>query len=287
MTESSDIASNETRAVDHVSMRLERATGLVRWLAGELDHLARAGMRSADEKGNPADGQGNAADGHAYATGGRYDADEQVTVRRLDRMVDQLAMMCRLVEFSLEQVELTGELDLGWILLEQARQQLGHAAITAAAIDRGRWLSEAEVDDEVGSKIVIMWMLQRDRMPWAENAGQVVDFGCSSGRPPDFRPETPLELVPLQFLADSVMRTGTGTAIQELPETMLAMAYGEYVFTIMDEAMELLELRAGQAGESALSSLVDTGHEVANLVSGAYPAPWQVFGGPAGLTDAA
>ncbi|AWH93160.1 hypothetical protein [Dietzia lutea] len=44
---------------------------------------------------------------------------------------------------------------------------------------------------------------------------------------------------------------------------------------------------AGQAGESALAAQAETGHVVAALISGAYPAPWEVFGGPAGLPDTA
>lgn len=82
------------------------------------------------------------------------------------------------------------------------------------------------------------------------------------------------------------MALGTGTAVQELPRAALTTAYGEYVFTIMEEAMGLLELRAGQAGDSGLASLVDTGYQVGSLILGAYPAAWQVFRGPAGVPDA-
>ena len=255
-----------TGAGDHVAIRFDRATGLLAWLGDELAHLARAGGRAAGE--------------------GSRSADDGTEVRRLDRMTDQLAVMCRLVGLSLEQVDLHDDLGLAWILLEQARQQLGHAAITAAAIERGPCLDEDEIDAEVDSALTTLWSIQRDRMPWAGNAGEVVDFGCGPGRLPDFRPDTVLELAPLQLLASLTMTLGTGTAVQELPRAALTTAYGEYVFTIMEEAMGLLELRAGQAGDSGLASLVDTGYQVGSLILGAYPAAWQVFRGPAGVPDA-
>lgn len=279
MTDSSDsITNDENSAVDHVAMRLERATGLLGWLGDKLAHQVIAGKRAARDQAVPR----NQAESK-----GKQPPGDGIEVRRLDRMVDQLVAMCRLVELSLDQVYLHDDLGMAWILLEQARQQLGHAATTAAAIDRSRCLDEDEVEQEVESALNIFWFLQRDRMPWAESASQVVDFGCGPGRLPDFRPDTALELVPLQLLANAVMNVGTVTAVQELPGEALTMAFGEYVFTIMEAAMCLLELRAEQAGEAALASLADTGYQVGSLILGAYPAAWQVFRGPAGLPDAA
>lgn len=51
------------------------------------------------------------------------------------------------------------------------------------------------------------------------------------------------------------------------------------------EAMELLELCAGHAGQASLAKMIDTGHQVADLIAGAFPPAWQVFQGPAGFPD--
>ena len=62
------------------------------------------------------------------------------------------------------------------------------------------------------------------------------------------------------------------------------MAFGEYVATILVESMELLKHGADRA---AVEGIVDTGYQVAHLVSGAFPPPFQIFPGPAGFPDKA
>lgn len=122
-------------------------------------------------------------------------------------------------------------------------------------------------------------------MPWPDDVSVVVDFGCGPEAAPDFRPDTALELVPLQLLANAAMTFSAGDAVQVVGDTVMMMAFGEYVGTIMAEAMELLEYCADQANEPNVLSLVETGHQVADLVAGAFPPAWQVFHGPAGFPD--
>ena len=63
-------------------------------------------------------------------------------------------------------------------------------------------------------------------------------------------------------------------------ETVVAMAFGEYVSTVMAEAMELL---SPCSDPEDVDEIVETGHQVADLIAGAFPSAWQMFQGPAGL----
>ena len=65
--------------------------------------------------------------------------------QRPDGLGLQLSRVCELVNLALGQVEDHGDLGMAWILLEQARQQLGHAAVMAAkgGVRRGARANEA------------------------------------------------------------------------------------------------------------------------------------------------
>ncbi|MDJ0424216.1 hypothetical protein QNA14_16970, partial [Dietzia kunjamensis] len=58
------------------------------------------------------------------------------------------------------------------------------------------------------------------------------------------------------------------------------MAFGEYVSTIMAEAMELLSSCSDPAD---VDEIVETGYQVADLIAGAFPPAWQMFQGPTGF----
>ncbi len=202
---------------------------------------------------------------------------------RPDALGLQLARVCELVNLALGQVEGHGDLGMAWILLEQSRQQLGHAAVMAAkgGVRRGTSATPAEQREEKSAMAHLVWFLQRDLMPWPEDVAMVVDFGDESGAVPDFRPDTSFELLPLQLLAHTAMTVSAGEDAQRVGDRVMEMAFGEYVWAIMNEAMELLdEFGADQAGAEAQ---VETGFEVAHLVAGAFTPAFQVFGGPAGF----
>lgn len=266
--------NNETGHADHVTYRLETSRDLLDRLGGELTHRARIGRESRGEhEGGPA---GPAAEGPA--------------VRRFDRVAVQLSRVCELVNLALTQVDLHDDLGMAWILLEQARQQLGHAAASAGMLEqRGDVgdVGDRGIEAEAGAIAHLVWFLQRDRMPWPDNASELVDFGGGPNQLPDFRPDTPLQLVPLQLLANSAMTFGAGDAVQDRGDRAMAMAFGEYVWTIMTEAMELLEIWADQADQPHLAAMADEGRQVADLVAGAFPPVWQVFQGPAGFPQGA
>lgn len=257
---------NPTDRPDHVAYRLETSQHFAEWLSGELAHRAQLDHDGTTEP-EPAATKGAGA------------------VRIFGRLTSQLARVCELVNLTLSQIVLNNDLGMAWILLEQARQQLGHAAASAAAIGAQRQLTDDELESEAGALAQLVWFLQRDRMPWPDDASVVVDFGSGLDAAPDFRPDTALELVPLQLLANATMTFSAGDAVQVVGDTVMMMAFGEYVGTIMAEAMELLEYCADQSNEPNLLSLVETGHQVADLVAGAFPPAWQVFHGPAGFPD--
>ncbi|WP_010539831.1 hypothetical protein [Dietzia alimentaria] len=203
--------------------------------------------------------------------------------QRPDGLGLQLSRVCELVNLALGQVEDHGDLGMAWILLEQARQQLGHAAVMAAkgGVRRGTRANEAEVKEEKSAMAHLVWFLQRDLTPWPEDVSMVVDFGDESGAVPDFRPDTSFELLPLQLLAHTAMTVSAGEGAQSVGDRVMEMAFGEYVGAIMNEAMELLdEFGADQSGAEAQ---VETGFEVSHLVSGAFTQALQVFEGPAGF----
>ena len=201
--------------------------------------------------------------------------------RRPDALGLQLSLVCELVNLALRQVEDHGDLGMAWILLEQARQQLGHAAVMAAegGVRRGERATEAERREEKSAMAHLVWFRQRDLRLWPEDVSMVVDFDDESGAVPDFRPDTSFELLPLQLLAHTAMTVSAGEGAQSVGDPVMGMAFGEYVGAIMNEAMELLdEFGADQA---AAAAQVETGFEVAHLVAGAFTPAFQVFHGPA------
>ena len=249
--------NHDTARPEHVTYRLENSRQLVEWLSGELVYLATLHSDSREAQ-LAAEGVG----------------------RRGGRVACQLSRVCELVGLALAQVDVHEGLALAWILLEQARQQLGFAA----AVER---TAPQPVDDDAHAVVDAMshlaWFLQRDLMPWPDDANVVVEFNNGSELPPDPRPDTPLELVPLQLLAHSSMTLEAGDEALNLDNKVMAMAFGEYVAIIMSEAMALLESIAEQTGLKNTAALTDTGYEVADLVVGAFPPAWQAFPGPAGL----
>lgn len=129
----------------------------------------------------------------------------------------------------------------------------------------------------------LVWFLQRDLMPWPEDVSMVVDFGDETGAAPDLRPDTSFELLPLQLLAHSAMTVSAGEGAQTVGDRVMEMAFGEYVGTLMNEAMELLDEFG--ADQPAAPAQVETGLDVARLVSGAFTPAFQVFHGPAGFPE--
>lgn len=239
---------------DHVKMRMEKSEGLLLWLAGEL--------------------------------GARVERPEEGEApRRVGRLFMQVARTVELVRLAIDQALLNGDLGLAWILLEQARQQVGHAANGAGLIGEGPLIGAEQSERERESLVQIGWFLQRDLMPWPDDVGVQVAFGEEQDARPDFRPDTALEILPLQFLANAAMSYCAGEVVEDLKRTVMRMAFGEYVWKILEEACELLEFGANLAGEEGIEPLVETGLEVAYLVSGAFPPAEQIFHGPAGLPD--
>lgn len=206
-------------------------------------------------------------------------------VQRPDGLGLQLSRVCELVDLALGQVAVYGDLGMAWILLEQARQQVGYAAVMSAngGVRLGDNANKFEVQAEKSAMAHLAWFLQRDLMPWPDDVSMVVDFGDETGAVPDFRPDSAFELLPLQLLAHTAMTAGAGKGAQALGDRVMEMAFGAYVEAVMCEAMELLdEFGADQSGVEAL---VETGYEVAHLVAGAFPPAFQVFRGPAGMPD--
>lgn len=205
--------------------------------------------------------------------------------QRPDGLGLQLSRVCELVNLALGQVNDHGDLGMAWILLEQARQQLGHAAVISAkgGVRRGPGATEEEVLEEESAMTHLVWFLQRDLMPWPEDVSMVVDFGDETGAAPDLRPDTSFELLPLQLLAHSAMTVSAGEGAQTVGDRVMEMAFGEYVGTLMNEAMELLDEFG--ADQPAAPAQVETGLDVARLVSGAFTPAFQVFHGPAGFPE--
>lgn len=239
---------------DHVTMRMEKSDGLLSWLAGELD--ARVERPEEDE-----------------------------APRRVGRLFMQLSRAIELVRLAIDQARSNRDLGLAWILLEQARQQLGHAASGAGLIGEEPLISPEESEREQGALVQLGWFLQRDLMPWPVDVGVQVAFGEEQDARPDFRPDTALEILPLQFLANAAMSYCAGEVVEDLERMVMRMAFGEYVWKILEEACGLLEFGATLAGDEEFESLTETGIEVAYLISGAFPPAEQVFRGPAGQPD--
>lgn len=247
---------------DHVAYRMETSRDLLDWLGGQF--ASRTRPRAGNEKSS---------------TGQASSPSDGAGARTIGRLEVQVARVCELVNLALAQVDLYNDLGMAWILLEQARQQLGHAAASAGAgssSDGG----EGEAGGAAAMRTQIVWLLQRDRMPCPRNAAEVIDFGGGPGLLPDLLPDTPLELLPLQLLAHTSMTFAAGIETQDMSETVMAMAFGEYVSTIMAEAMELL---ASCSDPQDVDEIVETGHQIADLIAGAFPPAWHMFQGPAGF----
>lgn len=220
--------------------------------------------------------------------------------RHLGRMVDQLCTMSTLVELSLRQRRQLGDPTTAWVLLEQARQQLGWAASTAGALARsiaraegevapgpvdadagltGDVLSDAALPDDETTMIddILEFFLERDLAPRPDHAREVVDMGDGVGVIPDPRPRTPLELVPLQLLSATAMQCGS-VIDDPAPRTLVdRLAYGTYVARILGEASELLREHGPAAGQRELERLADTAQEAADIMWQLTPGPLDVF----------
>lgn len=245
---------------DHVAYRMETSGQLLIWLRGELYDRAESG-------------------------GGDDGDDGEQGPRRVNRVFLQLARVYESVRLALQQVDENVDPGMAWMLLELARQQVGHAGNAVGRVGSGSRLSREEAAAEEDSMARLAWFLQRDRSPWPGDAELIVDFEGAEGGVPDFRPDTALELLPLQFLSNAAMTHCAGEVVQDPKRAMMQMAFGEYVWTILEEATELLEFGADLAGEQGVEGLVETGFEVAYLASGAFPMAAQIFRGPAGLPD--
>lgn len=254
---------------DHVAHRMQTSRDYLHWLSGELAHHAQ---------------DHNDFRGKVQGTAVPAEGTDHGSASKLQK---QVARVCGLVNLALCQVDVHDDLGLAWILLEQARQQLGHAATAAAQVRSEQHGGADQSGPRTLSKAEIVWLLQRDRMPWSHNAAEALDFGGSPGLLPDLLPDTPLELLPLQLLAHTTMTLGAADDTQDDGDPVMAMAFGEYVSTILTEAMELLESAANLAGADEMDEMIETGHQVADLISGAFPPAWKVFQGPAGFPGSA
>lgn len=208
--------------------------------------------------------------------------------RLLGRMVDQLLTMSTLVELSLRQRREQGDPTTAWVLLEQARQQLGWAARTAGALE-GTVPEEATIvsdpednvvcadEEPLSTSLVLEYLIQRDLIPRAEYAEESMDMGEGIGVIPDPRPETPFELVPLQMLSAAAMRCGAVIS-DATPRTLVdRMAYGTYVATLLTEAAEVLSEQGRAAGQHQLQRFAEVGREAGNMMLRATPGPLEVF----------
>ena len=256
---------------DNVADRLESSAALLEWLSGELGRRSRACRSSGSAEGGPRD-----------------QAVWAEAARRRGRIAGQVAQVAGLVGLAIRQVNVHGDLGIAWILLEQSRQQLGHAWATVGASGETIAGDDPDVDPEVQSHALLTFFLQRDLMPWPGDAPQVVDFGVGNGVIPDFRPDAPVEMVSLQLLADAAMTFRAGHVVDDISDRVMSMAFGEHVWAILDLAMDLLEFTADDDDDACRpDALVDTGREAAHLTSGAFRPAWRVFTGPAGFPDAA
>lgn len=220
--------------------------------------------------------------------------------RHLGRMVDQLCTMSTLVELSLRQRRELGDPTTAWVLLEQARQQLGWAARTAGALARSIAGAEGDIaagpadaaagptdnalsdqslpgDETTVVGDAVEFLLERDLDPHPDHAKEFLDMGDGVGVIPDPRPLTPLEMVPLQLLSASAMQRGS-VIDDPAPRALVdRMAYGTYVARVLDEASELLRERGRAAGQRELERLADTGQEAADMMWQLSPGPMEVF----------
>lgn len=208
--------------------------------------------------------------------------------RLLGRMVDQLLTMSALVELSLRQRREQGDATTAWVLLEQARQQLGWAARTAGALE-GTVPGDVEIvsdreedvvfadEEPLPTAVVLEYLIQRDLIPQPEYAGELMDMGEGIGVIPDPRPETPFELVPLQMLSAAAMRCGSVVA-EATPRTLVdRMAYGTYVARLLEEAAEVLGGQGRAAGQRELQRLAEVGKGAADRMRQMTPDPLEVF----------
>lgn len=220
--------------------------------------------------------------------------------RHLGRMVDQLCTMSTLVELSLRQRRELGDPTTAWVLLEQARQQLGWAARTAGALARSIAGAEGDIaagpadaaagptdnalsdqslpgDETTVVGDAVEFLLERDLDPHPDHATEFLDMGDGVGVIPDPRPLTPLEMVPLQLLSASAMQCGS-VIDDPAPRALVdRMAYGTYVARVLDEASGLLRERGRAAGQRELERLADTGQEAADMMWQLSPGPLEVF----------
>lgn len=187
------------------------------------------------------------------------------------RMVDQITTLCQLLATAADRY-LDNDSATAWILLEQARQQLGHAAVTVGEMD-----GTLPRDDEYERAANLLWLLHRDRLPEPGHAQQRVDYGDGSAEPVDPRPDTVLVLAPLQLIAHAAMRFGT-VAAGPMPDGRIErMAFGEYFATVLEEAMLLFRARARQRGATGLLRGADRALDAAGVVWQAIPEAWEVF----------
>ena len=206
--------------------------------------------------------------------------------RLLGCMIDQLCTMSTLVGLSLRQRRVQGDPTTAWVLLEQARQQLGWAARTAGArrgsvVAKAGIVSEPEEDamledeEPPATALVLEYLLQRDLIPRPEYAAELMDMGEGIGVIPDPRPETPFELVPLQMLSAAVMRCGSVIADAMPRQIVDRMAYGTYVATLLEEVAGLLEEHS--VGQAQLRRLAGIAQEAADMVWQLTPGPLEAF----------
>lgn len=264
---------------NHVEFRLDKSQSLLGWLAGELACW------------DPATGRGSGDPVGVGSAGGEsagFGLRALSTTEGVSRLTRQMSRLCELVRLSVEQVDVHADLGMGWVLLEQARQQLGHAANAAAEVegdDQRESESPEGVDGEIAAVKDLWWFLQRDLMPWSDDVSVMVEFGSGPDVLPDFRPDTPLEFGPLQMLAHATMTGIAGEAVSDVDDAMMRMAFGEYVGRILDEAMELLYVAAEKSGSRQLRTLTATGWEAQALLMGVFPWAEQIFRGPAGFPE--
>lgn len=282
MTTTAQMIQDQNRAMDRTLDRVESLSiGLVDWVS-DID----------------SDGSGR----------GQQASDR---ARLLGRMVDQLLTMSTLIELSLRQRREQGDVTTSWILLEQARQQLGWAARTAGTLggtvpeaevitsepERDAQFTDAEfaddqfIDDQFtdeeppATAIVLEYLIHRDLIPRPEHASELMDMGSGVGVVPDPRPDTPLELVPLQMLSAAVMQCGSVISGAMPRHIVDRMTYGTYVATLLDEAGELLGEHAHATGQRQLGQLAEVVEDAAIMMWQSTPGPLEVFppreGGPA------
>lgn len=208
--------------------------------------------------------------------------------RLLGRMIDQLLTMSTLIELSLRQRRELGDPTTAWILLEQARQQLGWAALTAGALkgtvsERVGIVPEQDDDAELALEespavaTVLEFLIQRDLIPQPEYAGELLDMGVGLGVIPDPRPVTPLELVPLQMLSAAAMQRGSVVSGARPRPVVDRMAYDTYVSTLLDEAADLLGERSCATGDRQLDQLAEIGRDAVITMRQLTSNPLEVF----------